>query len=137
MAEKKAKKNTGKIGKETPKAKKQEKKTAETVVKETKSVKPEGGQAGLSLDVTWVAVLVILAFFAGFMVKGFFPAQAGVSTQILAPSVNPTSMPGGGANQGVCPVTGKSGSEAPALDAQGQPLSPTATAPSESWTPSP
>lgn len=134
MAERK---NTRKKGKEAPKAKKQDKKAVEQEAKEAKLVRPEEGQAGLSLDITWVAVLVILAFFAGFMVKGFFPSQAAVSTQTPAPAVNPASTPGGGADQGVCPVTGKSGSEAPALDAQGQPLTTTATAPSKSSTPSP
>ena len=40
----------------------------------------EEGLVGLSLDITWVAIIALVAFFIGFLVRGFFSPSTTAST---------------------------------------------------------
>lgn len=75
----------------------------------------------LTLDITWVAILVFAFFFVGFWVRG-------VMTPSSAPTTPPVSTPLPGSSQGqsssgVCPVTGKSGQAGP-IDSPTMPTAP-------------
>lgn len=50
----------------------------------------EEGLVGLSLDITWVAIITLVAFFVGFLVRGFF-----------TPTTTTSTSPGGDVNQGI------------------------------------
>lgn len=48
----------------------------------------EEGLVGLSLDITWVAIIALVAFFVGFLIRGFFSPTTTTST-------NPSEVPQG------------------------------------------
>lgn len=56
-------------------------KPQEVKEKEKKVVEEEEeGLVGLSLDITWVAIIALVAFFVGFLVRGFFSPTTTAST---------------------------------------------------------
>ncbi len=87
MAEKKKSTRTGER-KSTRKKQikpREAKESAKKVVEEE-----EEGLVSLSLDITWVAIIALVAFFVGFLVRGFF-----------APTTTTSTSPAGDTNQGI------------------------------------
>jgi cytoskeletal protein RodZ len=70
------------------KKKKKSSRKKEEKKEEVKVKKPEKKEEQkIMLDITWVAVLVLIAFFVGFLVRGYVvPAQTGISSPQLTPS---------------------------------------------------
>lgn len=86
MAEKK---KSSQAGRKPGGARKKDVKPREAKEKATKPVEEEEGLVGLSLDITWVAIIALVAFFIGFLVRGFF------TPSVSNPSVPTNEFPQG------------------------------------------
>lgn len=96
------KKTTAKAGTTSQASKAKEASATKLVAAATE----EGTDEKLMLDITWVAILVFVAFFAGFWVRGIMnPSTSVSSTSPLGSS----SVSNSSQSSGVCPVTGKTG----------------------------